>query len=196
MDRRNFTDKSQEEKTRSTGKSGKSGKSRLPSWYQRYIFEEEPTDNQRPLHGDPRDKHDNDFIPSDDDSDPGYGHPGVGIGPMSDFSASASSASDQGTLAGVKGKRTDAGTWAKNQLKVTGQYEKLQNFWVNQKNKAATTQEQKEAYSAYKANIKQYNRTGQTTATNSTRDRSAIWRAAKDTQAGTSYGKLGPWSWS
>jgi hypothetical protein len=92
---RNFSlEKRSEKTTRSTGKTG------LPPWYQQYTYQEEPTDNQRPLHGDPRDKHDNDFIPSDDDSDHGYGHPGVGIGPTTDLSARASSASELGTLAG------------------------------------------------------------------------------------------------
>jgi hypothetical protein len=93
---RNFSlEKRSEETTRSTGKTG------LPPWYQQYRFQEEPTDNQRPLHGDPRDKHDNDFIPSDDDSDHGYGHPGVGIGPTTDLPAYDSFASDQGTWAGT-----------------------------------------------------------------------------------------------
>ena len=96
MERKFSLEKRSEETTRSTGKTG------LPPWYQQYRFQEEPTDNQRPLHGDPRDKHDNDFTPSDDDSDLGYGHPGVGLGPVPDFSARASSAGELGTLAGGK----------------------------------------------------------------------------------------------
>ncbi len=111
---RNFSfEKRSEKTTRLTGKTG------LPPWYQQYRFQEEPTDNQRPLHGDPRDKHDNDFIPSDDDSDHEYGHPGVGIGPVPDFYASTSFASDQGTLAGGRppGRPpTPAGIWARKQM--------------------------------------------------------------------------------
>jgi hypothetical protein len=95
MEQKFSLEKRPEGTVKPTGKSGKSGPRRWE--IEQYIFEE-PTDNQRPLHGDPRDKHDNDF--SDDDGDPGYGHPGVGIGPVPDFSASASSAGDQGTLAG------------------------------------------------------------------------------------------------
>jgi hypothetical protein len=67
------------------------------------------------LHGDPRDKHDNDFIPSDDDSDHGYGHPGVGIGPTTDLPAYASFASDQGTLAGGR-RPSSSGKWAREQM--------------------------------------------------------------------------------
>ncbi len=92
MERKFSLEKPSEETTRSTGKSGP------PPWLRQYTYQEEPINDQRPLHGDPRDKHDNDF--SDDDSDHGYGHPGVGLGPMSDFYASTSFASDQGTLAG------------------------------------------------------------------------------------------------
>jgi hypothetical protein len=108
MERKFSLEKRSEKTTRSTGKTG------LPPWYQQYRFQEEPTDNKRPLHGDPRDKHDNDFTSSDDDSDHGYGHPGVGIGPVPDFSARASSAGELGTLAG------------------TGEYDRAKSdrFWI------------------------------------------------------------------
>jgi hypothetical protein len=66
------------------------------------------------LHGDPRDKHDNDFIPSDDDSDHGYGHPGVGIGPVPDFYASTSFANELGSLAG--GKPSKGGELARREI--------------------------------------------------------------------------------
>ena len=68
---------------------------------------QEPIDDQRPSHCDPRlevapqshDPHqtDSDFIPSDDY---GYGHPAFGIGFTPEFDASDPSASNQGTLAG------------------------------------------------------------------------------------------------
>ena len=67
-----------------------------------YTFK--PTDNQRPLHGDPRSEQshgqhqDSDFIPSDGDHE--YIHPAFGIGATPDLNVSDSFASDQGTLAG------------------------------------------------------------------------------------------------
>jgi len=99
MDRRSLTDKSQEGTKKPTGKPRNSNFSRK-LLLENYTWHES-TDDQRELHGDPRDKHDNDFTPSDDDSGHGYGHPGVGIGPVPDFYASTSFASDQGTLAGT-----------------------------------------------------------------------------------------------
>jgi hypothetical protein len=73
-----------------------------------YKYTKEQKDDNRSSHGDPRlefavqihGQHQDDFTSSDDDGDHGYGSPGFGIGAMSDLSASASSTSDQGTLAG------------------------------------------------------------------------------------------------
>ncbi len=84
----------------STEKSGP-----RPWEIEQYIYKE-PRDDQRSSHDDPRlefalqslSQHPDDFIPSDDD--PQSLHPAVGIGPTTDLSASASFASDQGTLAG------------------------------------------------------------------------------------------------
>jgi hypothetical protein len=148
------------------------------------------------LHGDPRDKHDNDFIPSDDDSDHGYGHPGVGIGPMSDFSASASSAGDQGTLAGGNGKKTDAGIWATGKMKETGEYKNLLSYWVSRKRKTEPTKDQMNAYNAYNAymaNYNQYNGREKTTSRSTKEVGHGRWRATKKTQAGSLYGMQGPW---
>ena len=75
---------------------------------EKYIYQEQ-TDDQRELHGDPRlalaqhihDQHQgSDFIPSDEDSDHQSLHPAVGMGVTPDLNVSASTASDQGTLAG------------------------------------------------------------------------------------------------
>ncbi len=91
----------------STGKVGKVGKVGPKPWeIESYIYKEEPEDAKRSSHGDPRlesalqslSLHQDDFIPSDDDH--GSGHPACGLGATPDLHASASSASDLGTLAG------------------------------------------------------------------------------------------------
>ena len=182
---RNFSlEKRPEGTARSTGKSGPR------RWeIEQYRYQEEPTDNQRPLHGDPRDKHDNDFIPSDDDSEHEYGLPGVGIGPVPDFYASTSFASDQGTLAGVK--LSEAGKWAKEKLSSI-ERENLAAYWKNRNKGTESTQEQKAARSKYKSLHSGYKR-GETTSKSTEEVGRAKWRATKDTQAGSSDGKLGHW---
>ncbi len=86
----------------------KAGTAGLRPWeIDKYIYKEEPRDDQRSSHGDPRlefalqshGQHpDSDFIPSDSDHE--ALHPAFGFGTTPDLSASTSSASDQGTLAG------------------------------------------------------------------------------------------------
>jgi hypothetical protein len=86
-----------------------------PPWEMgKYIYQESSTDDGRPSHSDPRlelalqshdlhqERFDSDFIPSDDDSE--YGPPVFGLGATPDLYASASSASEWGSLAGDKGQ--------------------------------------------------------------------------------------------
>ena len=101
MDQIHQRDKPLERTAKLTAKAGPK-----PWDIKQYTYEE-PIDDQRPSHCDPRlevapqshDPHqtDSDFIPSDDY---GYGHPAFGIGFTPEFDASASTANDQGTLAG------------------------------------------------------------------------------------------------
>jgi hypothetical protein len=109
MERRHLTDKRQEGTAKPTGKSGKSNFSRK-LLLEKYTWHES-IDDQRELHGDPRlvlalqnlSLHqDSDVIPSDGDY--GYGYPVFGRGFTPHLDASASSASDQGTLAGGGGE--------------------------------------------------------------------------------------------
>ncbi len=104
MDQETHIDKLQEQTANRTKKSEKAGPK--PWELDKYIYKEEPRDDDRSSHSDPRlelglQSHgqypDSDSISSDDY---GYGSPVFGIGAMPDLSASASSASDQGTLAG------------------------------------------------------------------------------------------------
>jgi hypothetical protein len=83
-----------------------------PWEFKQYIYQE-PRDDPRSSHNDPRlesaqhmhrlqlDEHDNDFIPSDDDGDHGYGSFVFSTTPNLD--ACDPSASDKGTLAGGLG---------------------------------------------------------------------------------------------
>ncbi len=96
----------------STEKSQKSAKAGPRPWeIEQYIYQEEPRDDQRSSHDDPRlefalqslSLHQDDFIPFDDDSDHGYGYPACGLGAMPDLHASASSVTELGTLAGDGG---------------------------------------------------------------------------------------------
>ncbi len=101
MDQIHHRDKPLERTAKLTAKAGPK-----PWDIKQYTYQE-PIDDQRPLHGDPRlelelqshgpHQTDTDFRPSDDY---GYGHPAFGIGFTPEFDASASTASDQGTLAG------------------------------------------------------------------------------------------------
>jgi hypothetical protein len=103
MDRKSSIDKLPEGTANPTRKSGKSGPR---SWEIEQYRYQEPTDNNRSLHSDPRlemqrlqlDEHDNNFIPSDDDGDHGHGSSVFIATPNLD--ACDPSASDQGTLAG------------------------------------------------------------------------------------------------
>ena len=106
MDRRPQRDQPQEGTAKLTGKAGKAGP---PPWELKpYIFKEETEDTQRSSHCDPRlelalqdlSLHQDDFIPFDDDRDHGSGYLASGLGVTSDLNARASTASDQGTLAG------------------------------------------------------------------------------------------------
>jgi hypothetical protein len=94
MDRRLQKDQLQEGTAKPTGKAGPK-----PWDMKRYISEKQKED-QSLSHSDPRlDQHqDSEFIPSDGDH--GYGSPVFGRGFTPEFDASASTASDQGTLAG------------------------------------------------------------------------------------------------
>jgi hypothetical protein len=102
MDRTPHIDKTQEGAAKSTGKGGKAG---LKSWEKdRYLYTK-PINDKGPSHGDPRlecapqshGQH-QDIIPSD--GNPESPHPAFGMGAMLDLSARASTAIDQGTLAG------------------------------------------------------------------------------------------------
>ncbi len=101
MEQRSRIDKQQEGTVKPTGKARKSGS--RPWEIGQYIYQE-PKDDQRPSHGDPRlelerpqlDEHDNDF--SDDDGNHGSGPSVFSATPNLD--ARDPSASDQGTLAG------------------------------------------------------------------------------------------------
>jgi hypothetical protein len=107
MDRR--SNKSLEGTTKPTGKPRNSNFSRK-LLLENYTWHES-TDDQRPLHGDPRSEQshgqhqDSDFIPSDDDSDHGSSYTAFGSGVTPDLNVSDSFASDQGTLAGDRGYR-------------------------------------------------------------------------------------------
>ncbi len=167
MERKFSLEKRPEGTARLTGKSG------LEPWYRQYTYQEEPINDQRPLHGDPRDEQDNDF--SDDDSDHGYGHPGVSLGPVPDFYASTSFASDQGTLAGVKGKKTDAGKWAIGMMKDTGEYGNLQSYWEGLRKGKKSTESEKQALTTF-SNLKKTYQTVKTIAKNPHRVGHARWR--------------------
>ncbi len=86
----------------STKKLGKAGP--RPWEIEQYIYQEEPRDDQRSSHDDPRleclSLHQDDFIPFDDDGDHGSGYPACGLGAMPDLHASTFTASELGTLAG------------------------------------------------------------------------------------------------
>ncbi len=185
MERKFSLEERSEKTTRSTGKTG------LPPWYRQYTYQEDSRDGQRPLHGDPRDKHDNDFIPSDDDSEHEYGLPGVGIGPVPDFYASTSFASDQGTLAGVK--LSEAGKWAKEKLSST-ERENIAAYWKNRNKGTESTQEQKAARSKLEYLRRVYKR-GETTSKSTEEVGHARWRA-RDKNSKSSGGVSGSWSWS
>ena len=101
MDQIHHRDKPLERTAKTTAKAGPK-----PWEIKQYTYQE-PIDDQRPSHCDPRlevapqshDPHqtDSDFIPSDDY---GYGHPAFGIGFTPQLDASYSTASELGTLAG------------------------------------------------------------------------------------------------
>ena len=86
--------------------SKQTGKAALGPWHYSQYKYQELTDNQRELHGDPREKShgqlpDSNFTPSDEESDhQSLHHPASGFGGSSDFYARDPSASDQGSLAG------------------------------------------------------------------------------------------------
>jgi hypothetical protein len=116
MERTPRIDKQQEGTAKPTEKSRNSNFSRK-LLLEKYTWHES-TDDQRELHGNPRSEltlqnlslhQDSDFIPHDEDSDPESLHPAYGIGTTPDLSASTSSASDQGTLAGIIGIDMDTG---------------------------------------------------------------------------------------
>jgi hypothetical protein len=106
MERTPHRDKQQEGTAKPTGKAGKAGP--RPWEMGPYIYNE-PIDDSRSSHCDPRlelaqqshgQHQDSELIPSD--GDPEYIHPAFGIGATPDLNASSSTASDQGTLAGFR----------------------------------------------------------------------------------------------
>jgi hypothetical protein len=116
MDRRHQTDQQLEGTAKPTGNAENAGP--RPWEMEKYIYKEEPSEEKRSLHSDPRlelaqrQHQESDFIPSDDDD--GYGPLSSVSAATTDLHASAPSASDLGTLAGKKGtiykdKRT--GQW-------------------------------------------------------------------------------------
>jgi hypothetical protein len=103
MDKIPQREKPQERTSKSTAKAGP-----RPWELSPYIHQEEPENAERSSHGDPRlestlqshgQHSDSDFLPSDEESDHAL-HPAFGLGTTHDLSARASSAGDQGTLAG------------------------------------------------------------------------------------------------
>ncbi len=109
MERISQRDKSREGTSNSTAKAGPR------TWeLSQYIYPEEPENAKRSSHGDPRlestlqshGQHpDSDFIPSDEESDHEALHPAFGFGTTPDLSASVSTTSDLGTLAGCRDDR-------------------------------------------------------------------------------------------
>ncbi len=106
MDKIPQRDKSQERKSNSTAKAGPK-----PWELAKYIYPEEPENAKRSSHDDPRlefalqshGQHpDSTFTSHDEESDHEALHPACGLGATPDLNASASSASDQGTLAGYR----------------------------------------------------------------------------------------------
>jgi hypothetical protein len=98
-----------------------------------------------------------DFTPSDDDGYHGSGYPAFDLGAMPDLNASASSASDQGTLAG--GGRNPAGDYARGRMGE--RYNVYLDYCDLTRKKQETTQEQKAAVQVYRKHIREfYNRTG------------------------------------
>jgi hypothetical protein len=98
MDKIPQRDKPSEGTSKSTAKAGP-----RPWEISPYTYQEEPENSKRLSHGDPRlESHgqhlDSDFIPHDGDHE--ALHPAFGLGTTHDLSARASSAGDQGTLAG------------------------------------------------------------------------------------------------
>jgi hypothetical protein len=91
-----------------TVKAGKARKAGPKPWeMEKYIFKEEPIDEKRSSHCDPRlelvqqihgQHQDSDFIPYDGDH--GYGHPAFGIGVTSDLNASHSTENGLGERRG------------------------------------------------------------------------------------------------
>ncbi len=91
----------------------KSAKAAPRPWeIEQYIYQEEPRDDQRSSHDDPR----LEFAPpssnrhpdGDSDGDPQSLHPAFGLGLTPDLHARASTASDLGTLAGASNQQIDA----------------------------------------------------------------------------------------
>jgi hypothetical protein len=148
MERIHHTEKPQEGTSKSTAKAGPK------SWEtSQYIYQEEPRDaphddpslesalQRLSLHQHP----DSDFLPSDEDSDHEALHPAFGIGATHDLSARDSTASDQGTLAGV---RSRGGEWAYRRL-TKAQQQNLRGYWNSRNNEQKPTRQQKKAYSTY-----------------------------------------------
>ncbi len=165
----------------STEKVGKAGKVGPRPWeIESYIYKEEPEDAKRSSHDDPRlelalqrlSLHQDDFIPSDDDHGSGYSACGLGVTP--DLHASASSASDQGTLAGVK--QSAAGDYARRNMS-DAEYQNFQDYKHAIYKRERPTQEQKDANTTYHKGLRAFN------DTLSKRTGAARWRATRAAMA-------------
>jgi hypothetical protein len=114
----------------STEKSGKEGKASPRPWELKPYLYEGPKDAKMSWHSDPRleshGQHLDGFIPSDGDHQ--SLHPAFGFDATPDLSARASSASDQGTLAGGRfspsapqlGERPVTNAWLDGAVKKRG----------------------------------------------------------------------------
>ncbi len=162
----------------STGKAEKVRKVSPRPWeIESYIYKEEPEDAKRSSHDDPRlelalqrlSLHQDDFIPSDDDHGSGYSACGLGATP--DLHASASSASDLGTLAGVK--QNAAGDYARRTM-GDADYQHYKDYKRAIYKREQPTQEQKVANTTYQRGLRAFN------DTLSKRTGAARWRTTRE----------------
>jgi hypothetical protein len=158
MDRIPQRDKPPEGTPKSTGKAGPK-----PWETSQYIHQEEPRDGHGSSHGDPRLEFalqrlslQDDFISSDEESEHGSLHPAFGIRATPDLHASASSASDLGTLAGTIPSNA-AGDYARRNMSGE-EYESYKAYKRAINKKAAPTQEQRAASAKYRRLTGAYNR--------------------------------------
>jgi hypothetical protein len=144
MEQRHQTERQQERTAKPTGKAGP-----RPWEIEQYIYQEEPREEKRSSHCDPRlelalqshsQHQDSDIIPPDDDY--GYSHPAFGSCFTYQLDASTSTTSDFGALAGSGIGQGSAYTWLNDKQKKLGKI--LSNSNPNKENKSKKYNDQRE----------------------------------------------------